>query len=185
MFERIYGEEEDHFFKFEEFLILDDSELEGPESYESEWTKILKDEYFVLLNEASLQMISAILQYINQHEKANFLALRKKDTPLESIQDIDKAGIVSELLKRIVLQEMEHLEKISERIYLLGGKRVYTPDPLPRFGDTADDFLKLDHKAEDEAIVLYEEIIAEALKRGDTTTRRIFEDIVIEEDEHY
>ncbi len=185
LFKKIYTDEEEHFFKFEEFLKLDDSEPEGPEPFESEWTKILTDDYFVLLNEAVASEISAIVQYIVQHEKASFLALRKKDTPLEAIQDTNKAKVISDLLKKISLQEMEHLEKISERIYLLGGECVYNPDPLPKVGDSADDFLKLDHKAEDEAIVLYKQIIAEALKRGDTTTRRIFEDIVIEEEEHY
>ncbi|MBN1329997.1 MAG: hypothetical protein JXA54_11040 [Candidatus Heimdallarchaeota archaeon] len=83
------------------------------------------------------------------------------------------------------MQEMDHLERISERLYLLEGECVYNPDPLPQVGETADDFLKLDHKAEDETIVLYRKIIAEALKRGDTATRRIFEDIIIEEEEHY
>ena len=185
LFQEIYREEEDHYFKFEEFLDLDDSEPQGPESYETEWTKILTDDYFELLNKAVASEISAILQYVNQHEKASYLALRKKDTPLETIQDTNKADVISGMLKKIAMQEMEHLEKISERVYLLGGECVYNPDPLPQVGKTADDFLKLNHKAEDEAIVLYKEIIAEAFKRGDTATRRIFEDIVIEEDEHY
>ncbi len=41
------------------------------------------------------------------------------------------------------------------------------------------------HKAEDEAIVLYRGIIAEAFKRGDTATRLMFEKIVDEEEQHY
>jgi len=80
---------------------------------------------------------------------------------------------------------MEHLEKISERIYLLEGECTVTPDPIPQVGETADDFLKLDHEAENTAIVLYKQIIAEALKRGDTTTRNMFEEIVRQEEEHY
>jgi bacterioferritin (cytochrome b1) len=52
-------------------------------------------------------------------------------------------------------------------------------------GDTADDFLLLDHEAENDAILLYRRIIEEAMKRGDTLTRRMFEDIVIQEEEHY
>ncbi|MCX8153704.1 MAG: ferritin-like domain-containing protein, partial [Candidatus Bathyarchaeota archaeon] len=81
--------------------------------------------------------------------------------------------------------EMEHLEKISERIYLLEGECTVTPDPLPEVGETPDDFIILDREAENIAIMLYRQIIAEALKRGDTTTRRMFEDIVIQEEEHY
>ena len=81
--------------------------------------------------------------------------------------------------------EMEHLEKITERIYLLEGECTTVPDPLPKIGNDAMEFLNLDHEAEDYAIQLYRKIIAEALKRGDTTTRNIFEGIVVQEEEHY
>jgi bacterioferritin len=89
------------------------------------------------------------------------------------------------MLKEIFIVEMDHLEKISERIYLIEGEAVFTPDPLPQVGENADDFLKLDHEAENYAIVLYRKIIEEALKRGDTTTRHMFEEIVRQEEEHY
>jgi bacterioferritin (cytochrome b1) len=56
---------------------------------------------------------------------------------------------------------------------------------LPVVGDTAQDFLVLDHALESQAIQLYRQIIAEALKRGDTTTRRMFEDIILQEEEHF
>ena len=83
------------------------------------------------------------------------------------------------------MQEMEHLEKISERIYLLEGETTGIPDPLPKVGETADEFLRLDHAAENYAILLYRKIIEEAFKRGDTKTRRMFEEIVSQEEEHY
>jgi len=160
-------------------------EPEGPEPPLSEWRKILTDDYFALLNRAVAAEISAIIQYTNQHEKASLLALREKISALEVVTEANKAKVVSEMLKTIFLVEMEHLEKISERIYLLEGECTVSPDPLPQVGETVDDFLKLDHEAENIAIVLYRQIIAEALKRGDTTTRRMFEDIVMQEEEHY
>ena len=43
------------------------------------------------------------------------------------------------------MQEMDHLEKISERIYLLEGEATWKPDPLPVVGNTAQEFLVLDH----------------------------------------
>ncbi len=184
LFEKIYGDEEQHLFKFQEYATMID-EPEGAETAVSPWRKIYTDDYFALLNKAVAAEISAIIQYTNQHEKASLLALRKKNTPLEVVTEGNKAKVVSEMLKGIFMQEMEHLEKISERIYLLEGEAVTTPDPLPEVGETADDFLKLDHEAENIAIVLYRQIIAEALKRGDTTTRRMFEDIVMQEEEHY
>jgi bacterioferritin len=185
LFEKIYSEEEKHLFKFQEYVNMKD-EPEGPEVVPlSEWRTIFTDDYFALLNKAVAAEISAIIQYTNQHEKASLLVLREKDTALEVITEANKAKVVSELLKSIFLVEMEHLEKISERIYLLEGEATYDPDPLPQVGETADDFLKLDHEAENTAIVLYRKIIEEALKRGDTKTRHVFEEIVMQEEEHY
>lgn len=184
LFEKIYGEEEVHLFKFQEYANMND-EKEEPQVPLSEWRKILTDDYLVMLNKAVAAEISAIIQYTNQHEKASLLALRKKETALEVITEANKAKVVSDLLKSIFMMEMDHLEKISERIYLLEGEAVTLPEPLPEVGETSEDFLKLDHEAENYAILLYRKIIEEALKRGDTTTRHLFEGIVIQEEEHY
>ncbi len=185
LFEKIYGEEESHLFKFQEYAKMQD-EVEGPPAVPlSEWRKILTDGYFALLNKAIQAEISAIIQYTNQHEKASLLTLRGKTSALEVVTESNKTEVVSKLLKEIFMQEMEHLEKISERIYLLEGEADFMPDPIPQVGSNANDFLKLDHEAENYAIVLYRRIIAEALKIGDTKTRRLFEDIVVQEEEHY
>ena len=184
LFEKIYAEEETHLFKFQEYVNMKD-EPEESEPPLSEWRKIFTDDYFTMLNKAAASEISAIIQYTNQHEKASLLALRKKSTALEVITEANKAKVVSELLKEVFMQEMEHLEKISERIYLLEGETTSVPDPLPQVGETADDFLKLGHAAENDAILLYRKIIEEAFKRGDTTTRHMFEEIVLQEEEHY
>ena len=184
LFEKFYGEEEAHLFKFQEYVNVKD-EPEGPEPPLSEWRGIFTDDYFAMLNKAAASEITAIVQYTNQHEKASLQALREKTTALEVIAEANKAKVVSELLKGVFMQEMEHFEKISERIYLLEGETTTDPDPLPQVGKTTEDFLKLDHAAENDAIVLYRRIIEEATKRGDTTTRRMFEEIVIQEEEHY
>ncbi len=184
LFQKIYSAEEQHLFKFQEYVNMKD-EPEGAETPLSEWRKIFTDDYFALLNRAVAAEISAIIQYTNQHEKASLLALREKVSALEVVTEANKAKVVSNLLKTIFKVEMEHLEKISERIYLLEGECTVIPDPIPQVGETTDDFLKLDHEAENTAIVLYRQIIAEALKRGDTTTRNMFEEIVRQEEEHY
>src|SRR3989339_1272197 len=185
MFEKIYADEEKHLFKFQEYANMQDEKEGKPAVPLSEWRKIFTDDYYALLNKAVQAEISAIVQYTNQHEKASLLALRKKNTTLEVISESNKADVVSKMLKEIFMVEMDHLEKISERIYLIEGEANFTPDPLPKVGANADEFLKLDHEAENYAIVLYRKIIAEAMKCGDTKTRRMFEDIVMQEEEHY
>ena len=185
LFEKIYAAEEQHLFKFQEYMNMKD-ETEVPERTPlSEWRKIFTDDYFALLNKAVASEISAIIQYTNQHEKAGLMALREKVSALEVVTESNKAKVISDLLKTVFLVEMEHLEKISERIYLLGGECTVVPDPIPQVGANPEDFIVLDRQAETTAIVLYRQIIAEALKRGDTTTRRMFEDIVMQEEEHY
>ena len=185
LFEKIYSAEEKHMFKFQEYANIKDEPEGKPTVPLSEWRKIFTDEYYALLNKAVQAEISAIIQYTNQHEKASLLALREKNTALEVVAEANKASVVSKLLKEIFMVEMDHLEKISERIYLIEGESIVTPEPLPQIGANADDFLRLDHEAENHAIVLYRKIIEEALKRGDTKTRRLFEDIVMQEEEHY
>jgi bacterioferritin len=185
VFEKIYGEEEAHLFKFQEYTDFQDEKEEASKVPLPEWRKVFTDDYFALLNKAVAAEITGIVQYTNQHEKAAFLKLRKKNTALETVTETNKADVVSKLLKGVFMQEMDHLEKISERIYLLEGEAIAKPDPLPVIGETAQDFLVLDHALESSAISLYRQIIAEALKHGDTTTRRMFEDIVIQEEEHF
>ena len=184
MFDKIYSEEEKHLFKFQEYTNFAD-EPDESEGEASEWRKIFTEDYFELLNKAVASEIFAIVQYTNQHEKASQLKLRRKDKPIEAIRDRNKAAVISDLLKAVFMKEMEHLERISERIYLLEGEAATLPDPLPQVGETVDDFIRLDHAAENMAIVLYRKIIGEAFKRGDTTTRKMFEEIVAEEEEHY
>jgi bacterioferritin len=185
VFEKIYGEEEQHLFKFQEYTSFQDEKEEPSKVPLPEWRKIYTDDYFALLNKAVAAEITGVVQYTNQHEKMALLALRMKNTAIETITEKNKAAVVSNLLKSIFMQEMEHLEKISERIYLLEGEATVKADPIPVVGNNADDFLKLDHKLESDTILLYRQIISEALKRHDTTTRRMFEDIILQEEEHF
>jgi bacterioferritin len=185
LFQKIYKEEEEHLFKFQEYMNMKDEPEDAGTAQVSEWRRIFTDDYFALLNKAVAAEISAIIQYTNQHEKAALLTLRGKNTALEVVQETNKAQVVSELLKPIFLVEMEHLEKITERIYLLEGEAVTEPNPIPKVGNNADDFLRLDREAENIALVLYRKIIEEAMKRGDSKTRQLFEEIVSQEEDHY
>ncbi|MHA1700323.1 MAG: ferritin-like domain-containing protein [Promethearchaeota archaeon] len=185
LMKEIYIKEEEHLLKFEEFLNLDISEPDELEDIDAESAKVYTDDYFQLLNKAVAAEISAIVQYTNQHEKASQIALRKKESALEVISNKNKASIISDLLKRLFMQEMDHLEKICERIYLLGGECVHDPDPLPEIGETIEDILRLGKKGEDYAIVLYRKIVTKATDIGDVVTKRMFESILEDEDEHF
>jgi bacterioferritin len=185
LFRKIISEEEDHLFRFQEYTNFQDEKEEPSRVPFPEWRKIFTEDYFAMLNKAVAAEIAGIIQYTNQHEKAALLELRMRKTQLEGVQDTNSAQVFSKILKDISMTEMKHLEMISERIYLLDGESTTKPEPLPVVGETLFDMLRLDHALESTAISLYREIIAEALKRGDTTTRLMFEEIVKQEEEHF
>ena len=127
----------------------------------------------------------AIIQYTNQHEKANKLAHRKKKFPVEIIKDNTKAGVIADVLRKVFMQEMEHFEQIAERVFRLDGEAAIKPEPLPVVRETPDEWLTDDRKAEDDTILLYRKIIEEATKIGDYKTRAMFEKIISDEDDHF
>ena len=55
VFEKIYGEEEKHLFKFQEYVKVEDETESPPKVPISEWRKIFTDDYYALLNKAVKQ----------------------------------------------------------------------------------------------------------------------------------
>ena len=185
LFTKIYGDEEEHLLKFQDYVEME-NEPDLGETPASEWRSIFGDGYISLLNKALASEISAVVQYTIQHEKAEGLErMRRKKNALEVVTGKNKASILSGILKETFLQEMEHLEKISERIYEIDRESIAIVDPLPEIGTSVDEFIKLDREAENYAIVLYRKIIAEATRLGDIKTRKLFEEIIQQEEDHY
>ncbi|MFW9866897.1 MAG: ferritin-like domain-containing protein [Candidatus Thorarchaeota archaeon] len=186
LFTHIYDDEEEHLLKFQDYSDMEDEPDLG-ETSPSEWRSIFNDsDYIVLLNKALASEISAIVQYTTQHEKAEGLErMRRKNAALEVVTGKNKASVVSEMLKTIFLQEMEHMEKIAERIFEIDKEALAQVDPLPEIGEDVENFITLDREAENYAIVLYRQIINEAVKKGDIKTKRMFEEIIQQEEEHY
>ena len=185
LFTKIYSDEEEHLLKFQDYVEME-NEPDLGETPASPWRSIFGDEYISLLNKALASEISAVVQYTTQHEKAEGLErMRRKKNALEVVTGKNKESVVSGILKETFLQEMEHLEKISERIYEIDRESIATVDPLPEIGTSVDEFIKLDREAENYAIVLYRKIIAEATRLGDIKTRKLFEEIIQQEEDHY
>ncbi|MDE1165822.1 MAG: ferritin-like domain-containing protein [Pseudomonas sp.] len=87
-------------------------------------------------------------------------------------------------------QEAEHADKLAERIVQLGGEPEFNPDTLSKnshaqyvAGNTLKEMIFEDLVAERIAIDSYREII-QFIGEKDPTTRRIFEDILAQEEEH-
>ena len=93
-------------------------------------------------------------------------------------------GVVVEgIFKDIAIIEMKHAEEIAERLASIGGSPTIMPNNVV-VGSTLEEMLRLDQGAEEEAITLYKQTIKVASEESDITTRRLFEKILAEEEEH-
>lgn len=119
------------------------------------------------LNQAIAREIQVSIQYMWHHVM---------------VSGINSAAVAG-IFKEIAIVEMKHAEEIAERLCYLGGTPTTQPDPI-KVGGNLEKMLQDDFQAEQEAIKLYKEIIALARKEEDPTTRRLFESILAEEEEH-
>jgi bacterioferritin len=94
------------------------------------------------------------------------------------------AEAVGEPIKKIAIEEMKHAESIADRLDYLGGVPTIKPTPIAISGDLKD-ILRADIKAEEEAIDLYKEIIKIAIAENDVVTKKLFEGILEDEEEHH
>ena len=82
------------------------------------------------------------------------------------------------------IEEMQHADKLIERIiFLEGHPNLQTLDPL-RIGQTAKETLECDLAAEHSARALYKEARDVCKDAGDYVTMRLFEDLMSDEEGH-
>ena len=121
-----------------------------------------------LLNKAIAREIQVSIQYMWQH-----------------IEVMGVKGVaVQDKFKQTAIAEMKHAEKIAERLWYLEGVPTTKPAPI-EIGKSLKEFLELDTKAEEEAILMYQQIVQLATKEGDVTTAFIFKEILEDEEEHH
>ncbi|MCX9012242.1 MAG: ferritin-like domain-containing protein [Candidatus Methanoperedens sp.] len=125
------------------------------------------DRLFELLNKAIARELGVSIQYMWQHVMA--LGMKSPE--------------VKDIFKDIAIVEMKHAEDIAERLFYLGGIPTTKPTPI-NVGESLSDMVGLDLQAENEAIELYTEIIRVADEEKDSTTRLLFEEILMAEEEH-
>ncbi len=121
-----------------------------------------------LLNKGIARELQVSIQYMWQHVSVTGI----------------KSASVEDVFRKIAITEMKHAEEIAERLAYLGGIPTIKPD-LIFVGADLEEMLRMDVKAEEEAILLYKQTIKVADKEGDTTTRRLFEEILGHEEEHH
>ena len=101
-----------------------------------------------------------------------------------------KAAVAAQEFLEHATQEAEHADKLAERIVQLGGEPEFNPDLLSKnshaqyvAGKDLKEMVYEDLVAERIAVDSYREII-QYIGDKDPTTRRIFEEILAQEEEH-
>jgi len=120
------------------------------------------------LNDAIARELQVSVQYMWQHVMARGMA----------------GETAKGVFKQIGIAEMKHAEEIAERLFYLGGVPTTKPAPI-QVGKKVKEMLRIDKKAEEDAIKLYRGIIRMAEKEGDTTTANLFTEILAQEEEHH
>ena len=138
-------------------------------AYEADTAKIV-----AVLNEVLATELVCVLRYKHHYYMA---------------KGIHAKPVAAEFLEH-ANEEMGHADSVAKRITELGGKPNFNPDGLHtrshaeyREGNTLEEMIKEDLIAERIAIDSYKEII-DYLGDKDTTTRRMFEEILAVEEEH-
>ncbi|UCD19586.1 MAG: demethoxyubiquinone hydroxylase family protein [candidate division WOR-3 bacterium] len=121
-----------------------------------------------MLNKAIARELQVTIQYMWQHVMWKGV----------------KGFAVKDALKSAAITEMKHAEEIAERLTYLGGTPTTKPEPI-FVGGTLKEMLEQDRKDEEGAIALYKQAIAMAEKAADPVTKRMFEKILADEEEHH
>ena len=122
-----------------------------------------------VLNKARAMELQAIHQYMNQHY---------------NLDDMDYGELAANL-KLIAIDEMRHAEMFAERIKELGGEPTTEPEDSVTKGQEVEIIFPFDAGLEDDTIDIYNEFLLVCRENGDSTSMKIFETIIDDEQAHY
>lgn len=121
-----------------------------------------------ILNQSISLELGAITTYMWQHVTAKGL---ESATP-------------AQIIKQISITEMKHAEKFAERLDYLGGFPTTVPSPIKVEGDIKA-MIQHNVSLEEGAINVYKQAIKLCTELDDPVTRRLYEEVVSDEEEHH
>jgi len=122
-----------------------------------------------LLNRAVADELSAVHQYMYFHFHLDDLGY----------------GPLAQLMKRIAIQEMGHVERLAERILFLGGEvRMELADPVKPITEVTA-MLECARAMEATSAEEYNRWALECGRNEDSASRQLFEGLVRDEEGHY
>ena len=123
----------------------------------------------VLLNKAVADELFAVHQYMYFHFH----------------MDDQGYDLLSSMFRRIAIIEMTHVELLAERIlFLKGDVEMVIAEPVEKIQDVSA-ILKKAIKMEEDAVNNYNRWANESAANADSVTKKLFEQLVTEEEGHY
>jgi bacterioferritin len=127
-----------------------------------------KKKVIEVLNKARAMELHAIHQYMNQHY---------------NLDDLDYGELAANL-KLVAIDEMRHAEQFAERIKELGGEPTTEKAAKVQREQKIEAMFGFDTKLEDNAISSYNQFLLVCRENGDSTSMKLFETIIDEEQIH-
>ncbi len=122
-----------------------------------------------LLNKAVADELSAVHQYMYFHFHC----------------DDQGYDLLAGLFKRTAIEEMLHIERLAERILFLKGEvEMKASAEVKKIHDVRE-MLALVSEMEKEAILNYNRWANECSSNADSVSKKLFEDLVADEERHY
>jgi len=128
-----------------------------------------RDKSIELLNKAVAEELSAIHQYMYFHFVLDDLGY----------------DLLANIFKKTAIEEMLHTERYAERILFLGGDIEMKPAHEVEHIKEPEKMLEWAMKSEEEAIDMYNEFALLASNARDSGTKKIFEEIIADEERHF
>ena len=128
-----------------------------------------KTKVIEVLNKARGMELGCIAQYMNQHY---------------NLDDMDYGDMAAKV-KLIAIDEMRHAEMLAERIKELEGEPTTEPTAKAEKGQQVRVIFSFDADLEDNAINAYNQFLLVCRENGDSTSVKIFETIIDEEQVHF
>jgi bacterioferritin len=122
-----------------------------------------------ILNKAVADELTAVHQYMYFHFHC----------------DDQGYDLLAGLFKRTAIEEMLHIELLAERIlFLKGDVNLDTAEEVKKIHDVGE-MLKLATSMEMSSVNMYNEMAIESAKNADSATKKIFEQLVDDEERHF
>jgi bacterioferritin len=122
-----------------------------------------------LLNRAVGDELTAVHQYMYFHFHCDDQGL----------------DLLAGLFKRTAIEEMLHIERIAERILFLKGEVELAPAAEVKKVHDVGEMLRLARSLEESSVLDYNRWANECAANADSVSKKLFEDLVTDEERHY